>query len=794
MLVPLTWLTQWIDLPQSPEEISDLLTSMGLEVDRILNYQKPIDGVVVARVLEVQPHPNADKLHVAKVWDGQKEWPVVCGASNCEEGRLVAFATIGTYLRPDFQIKKVKLRGLESYGMLCALEELGYEESSEGIIHLHPEASVGSNAMQEINDPIFEVSLTPNLGHCFGIRGIARELSAKLNGSLKAPHHAPSSATQGILEPPVITVDEDCACFDYMGCRILGWDELVSSSTITKRLEQVGVRAIHPIVDITNDVMWELGHPVHAFDAKKVRGNICVRRAKKGERTITLDGIERVLDEEMTVIADDVQVIAIAGVMGSQACEVDEGTREIILEVANFDPASIRRTSRKLGLSTESSKRFERGVDPLDSHEVLQRIVYWLSKASNCGVKTSQANHVFVKNVYERKPIFVDPGALCRLIGVDLSINEIQVALQRLFIDVQKKDSGLLCTPPSWRHDLKLPVDFAEEVLRIIGLDGIEQKKCQFPMDMRQDDPFWVFERKLRHYFCSRGFNEIITPDLVDRGSLHQLGLCEEREDFLAEVLNPSHERMNTCRPHLLLGMLEAVKHNQDHACDVLNQFELGSIYSVDGEKYLEKRVLALLFTEESAHDWTQNRSIMRTFYDMKSHIQSMSESLRLEVDFVESHIAFLHPGQQAKVMLGTTALGWIGQIHPRICASLGIHSNIFFAQLELEALLLAQAKKNFLYSSVSQYPKIKRDWTITVTKACSFAQFKASCPKHLELIDLNLLSVWEDYEKLGAGVKNMTLRFMYQHPERTLKQEEIDELHEEIKRKIQERLHAYIV
>lgn len=858
------------------------LTDIGLEVEALDQLQEPLleqifersePCLVLAKVEQVAQHPEADKLRVATVFDGKNRYNIVCGASNCDEGIYAVLAKEGARLYPlqgkePLEIKKAVLRGVASEGMLCAYDEVGAYpliEESRGIIDLgadfpHIEKSfweehLGESALEWLAPlllaPVLELGITPNLAHCFSVKGIARELAANCSLHLKKSA-ASNEAPRGELPSPKVTIEEGAACRSYRCARIdLGRlaPELPEQRPVKERstlLEAAGERSLLPIIDLTNFVMLDRGHPVHAFDADKIVGDLVVRRAKEGEKATTLDGAMRCLDPEMTVIADQRAVLAIAGVMGCEAAAVDAGTTNILYEVAQFEPTSVRKTSKKLALSTGSSKRFERGVDRLDDDEVMQ-LLLTLSRdqfpAIGAEVQQSEVVLAGCKGNFSPVVARVDLGWVEQFLGAKFDHEGVVRGLEALGITLKREQGVYLCTPPSHRFDLICREDYAEEVLKFIGLEALGEGKGCFRSDRHgKDDPCWTVESFVRDRLSSLGLYEVISPDLIDGEVLDRLQIASPSR--AARLVNPSNQCMDVCRPSLLPGMVDLAKQARSraggsHHCAF---FEVGSVYEKElqgEERYKERRVLGLLLSQRGHHDWRRGEESVFDFYDLKGFLAQLFLPFGLittrawtqeerrgssqEILPFASSFAALHPGQSALLQLerpkkaGASApsvlcsmmIGELGQLHPQRRAEFDLKEPLYFAQIDLEALLellpsSSHSGQGGLWRG-EDFPQMSRDLTLELDQKVfwrdllvEIERYKREFQQELTeetrqsaqgqdrqelagpeiLRSVDLLSVFPLPEK---SRQNVTLRFLYRHAKRTLRQEEVDALHQKM-------------
>lgn len=777
MKIALSWLKKWVDHKLSAEQAASVLTSLGIEVEHIESYAPPIQEVVVAEIMQVEPHPNAGKLKIAKVFDGERHWQVVCGAANCREGIKVALARLGACLPGGFEIKKAKLRGIESFGMLCSLDELGYSGTYEEIHELVKESVCGTNAFDWINDPVLCLSLTPNLGHCLSIEGIARELAAKMDLPLKNPYDAthldfdPSYK----LEPAHLAAPQ-VQQYSYM--LIEGVEVQPSPPWLAYKLQQAGYRSVNNLVDAGNWVMLELGRPVHIFDADTLQGSLKVGLAHGGEKIVRIDGVEQLLAKDTLAVFDAQGPVAIAGVMGSSKHEVSCATSRIVLEVAVFEPQAVRRSARQSQCHSESSRRYERGVDLAKTPMVFEAYIKLLQdleqKPRYSGIQYS------CQQALPRKSVLIRSQDVSRLLGLHMGLPEIAVWLAKLGIDSQvlSEQNALECLIPSWRHDLAISADLVEELMRLVGTENLAKGSCTFSLTADTHQPLYLLTHKLRHSLAGFGLQEVVTVDLVSEQKLQDYGI---QSQYPLKLINPSSIEADLLRPSLLVSFIEVVKHNIDQQNFDLAIFEAGQVYQ-SYDKELERSVVGILLSGQSASAGWMSEARVWDFYDIKGIAESLLASLRINCKIEKGEHPYLHPGQQANLLSQRgELLGVCGKVHPTLLARCGIDQPTFYAELSLKELLHAQACA-CQYQNLPSFPGASRDWTLTLDESLSYEKVLGGVPTVDNLVEVKLVSIWRSLEKLGADRKNMTLRFFYRSHHKTLTQQEIEAAHSFVK------------
>ncbi|MGK5595255.1 MAG: phenylalanine--tRNA ligase subunit beta [Parachlamydiaceae bacterium] len=787
MKFPLSWLKEYIDVELSPQQIAKILTHLGIEVDSLEKVALNFEKVVVGKILDTLPHPNADKLCMAKVFDGVETYEVVCGAPNCRAGLKTAFAPIGAILHDEdgreFKIKKAKLRGVESYGMLCSGKELGISEDSDGIIEFADFVKEGADVADMYADTIFEVSLTPNLSYAGSLIGVARELAASLSTSIKVPEVSLiEQSFEKTKEQIQVTVSDSKNCPRYT-CRVVE-DVKVGPSPewLRKKIAACGLRSVNNVVDITNYVFLEAGQPLHAFDFDKIHGHhINVRLAQDGEKIITLDGKERTLSSTMLVIADAENPIAIAGVMGGSNTEVTESSSKVVLESAYFDPSSVRKTSKALALHTDASKRFERGADPNGLVAALDRAAMLIAVLTGGKIASDYYD------IHQQK--FLPAHILCRLsrvnqlLGTHLSISEVEAIFQRLNFEVSwdGKDTFRVKVP-TYRVDISREVDLIEEVARIFGYDNIPRHSSSFRGSEIPHAPIYLFEREVRGRLIAEGLQEFLTCDLIGPTLLNVVSEAGQPEDALIKVLNPTSIEQSILRTSLLPGLLQVVKFNKDHEVPNIAGFEVGRVHTKNEGRYKEQTVAAVVLAGNNAPFYHEPPVQTFDFYDLKGVIENLLQGLNIKrFSFKASSLPTLHNGRQAALIVDSKEVGSLGEIHPSILRKMDIPDRILFAEINLHDLFKA-SRMELKLKPIPIYPASERDWTVTLQEQVPLQQLLGSIqriPSPL-LEDVSLKDIFRS-EKIGKERKNVTLHFVYRDLEKTISQDEVDKEHARI-------------
>jgi len=805
MLVPLSWLKEFLEIPSTytPEKIAEALTLAGLEVDKVDSASLGFEGIVVGKVLKAEPHPQAERLRVATVSDGTDTFQVVCGAPNCREGLVTALARVGAKLSTDqgetFKIKKSKLRGVDSEGMLCSEKELGVNPSNhEGIIELQESLPLGSSVAQLFGDTIFEISLTPNLGHCMSIRGIARELSTLLQLKLKPISHT-LTGKHGLHTSDKISVDieEREMCLRYT-CRYLeNITVQASPSWLIKRLEACGLRSVNNVVDVTNYVLLEYGQPLHAFDYDKLEGSQLIIKACEEPTTLTtLDLVERTVPPKTLLICDAEKPLAIAGIMGGSSSAITPTTTRVLIESAYFHPGSIRKASKALNLRTDSSSRFEKVVDPESVVLALNRAASLLQEIAGGAVASD-----LIDDLSES---FLPKALTCRLakinalLGTQLSLGEVEKIFHRLRLPCETEGAKELfhLKIPTYRHDIKEEIDLIEEVARIYGYNNIEARSVRCINSDLPHSQLYLMETAVRKRLVAEGLQEMLTCDLISP-KLATLSLDDKpHANPLVHVLHPSSVDQSILRPSLLPCLLQAIKHNFDHQNFNIAAFEIGHVHYKMGDQLLEKPVVGIILTGDKAPHFWGDKSAKYDIFDLKGILENLFCGLGI-VNMQCSPLAIkgFHPGRQS--LVGTTqnnTFGLMGEVHPTLLTKLDIQEKVYFAQLDLHELFHFSQRVH-LMTPLPLYPGSERDWTATFkeeTPAADILQALHSLSSRL-VKEIRLIDLYRS-EKLGQGKKNLTFRFLYRDDHKTIAFEAADKEHARLLALATEKLQAHLL
>lgn len=764
------WLREWVNPSITTEQIAEQLTMAGLEVDSIAKLAGDFNGVIVGHVLECEQHPNADKLRVCKVTVGSEVLPIVCGAANVRVGLKVAVATVGAVLPGGFVIKAAKLRGEPSHGMICSATELGMTDVDvpKGIMELPEDAPVGIDfrVYKDLNDSVIEIELTPNRGDCASVYGVAREVSVLNSLPLMMP----------VLKEPVVTIDDSypvsvesrVGCPRYMGCIIRGINPRAKTPAwMVTRLEQCGAHPIHPVVDVCNYVMFELGQPMHGFDLAKLNTEIIVRLGHPGETITLLNEQEITLQGSELVIADRIRAQAIAGIMGGLDSSVTEETRDVFLESAFFDPIIISLTARRLGLVSDSSYRFERGVDPQLQHRALCRAIELLQNIVG-GAVGPITEKISNEHLSAQLVVILRRERINKLLGIEISDENVVAILTALGMTVEKKEFGWHVTIPSYRSDITREVDVIEELARIHGYDAIPVHDLEAPLKIKQpkEAPFSV--SAMTDFLVDAGYNEVITYSFVDA----QLQKSIEPTFNSISILNPISNDMSVMRNSLWPGLIQVMQYNQNRQISRLRLFETGlRFWDAGSNQIIQENTLAMLAVGDVYPEQWGLKKRPIDFYDVKGELECLCRLLgQSDVRWEPGTHTALHPGQSSNLFLGSQLLGYVGVLHPRLLKELDLREAPLLVQIDLNILRPSAIS---VYKPLSKFPGVRRDLALLVDENLS-AQLileKINEIGRLEGNLLNKLQIFDVYQGKGIeeGKKSIALGLTFQDPSRTL-------------------------
>ncbi|WP_442601626.1 phenylalanine--tRNA ligase subunit beta [Paenibacillus sp. KN14-4R] len=807
MKVSYKWLSEYVDVSgYTAEELAEKLTRSGVEVDVVENRNQGVTGVVVGYVKTREKHPDADKLSVCTLDVGQGEdLQIVCGAKNVDAGQKVPVAVVGAVLPGDFKIKRAKLRGVESQGMICSAKELGLnekmlpKEQQEGILVLPEYTEVGASILDvlAIDDKVLELDLTPNRSDCLSMLGAAYEIAAIIGREVKLPRSEGAACSSHVktAEKVAVTIGSDELCSHYTARLIEGVQVTTSPLWLQNRLMAAGVRPINTIVDITNYVMLEYGQPLHAFDADKIAGDrIDVRLAQPGEKLVTLDDVERELEPHMLLIADIEKPIALAGVMGGANSEVSSGTTRILLESAKFSGSSVRRTSRQLGLRSEASLRFEKEVNPEAVIPALNRATALIAQLAG----GNAAEGIAEARTTEHKPVSIELplSKVNGYLGTELTLAQVTEIMGRLHFSYDEtSNESILVHVPSRRGDITRDVDLIEEVARLYGYDNIPttlMSGVTTPGSLTREQQI---RRTMRNILTQSGVDEVITYSLAHPDQNVQLpGMYPAAKHI--PLAMPMSEDRSTLRTSLLPNLLDTVVYNRNRNNDDLSLFEMGKVFVTDESELTslpqEKLMLAVVMTGKRHADHWMQKPAKVDFYDLKGVFERVISYLGITgVQFEAAQPEGFHPGRTAAISVvdkeqTKRVIGRMGQLHPSLQNQKDLEDT-YVLEVEVEPLI-EMADFTIAYSMLPRYPAMGRDMALVVDQQVPVGLMEQQARETAGEL-LESIRVFDIYtgERLGEGKKSVALALVYRHPERTLQDEEVTAVHGKVVEVLQE-------
>ncbi|WP_438970905.1 phenylalanine--tRNA ligase subunit beta [Methylophaga sp.] len=767
------WLREWVNPALATNELVEKLTNAGLEVDAVEPVAGEFSGVVIGQVKQLEPHPDADKLRLTKVDVGSDELlEIVCGASNVREGLKIPVAVVGAVLPGNFKIKKAKLRGVPSFGMLCSSKELGLTESADGLMELADDAPIGGDIRDYLNldDVTIDIDLTPNRSDCLGVAGVAREVGVLTSTDVCSVDTAAVSASTDTAFPVSIDATEDCP--RYLG-RVI---EKINAQAETpiwmqEKLRRSGLRSLGPVVDVTNYVMLELGQPMHAFDLDSLKGQITVRKARQAEKLTLLDGQEVELNSDTLLITDESGPLAMAGVMGGEGSGVTDATQNIFLEAAFFSPEAIAGKARSYGLHTDSSHRFERGVDPELARSAMERATALLLSivGGQAGPVTEKSND---KDLPQPVSIHLREARIERVLGIKLDEEQISEQLNRLGLALTRVDDGWQVVVPSFRFDLTIEVDLIEELGRLYGYDKLPDTRPKGTVLTSNITEKATQLERLQNLLIDRGYFEAVTYSFVEP-KLQQLLAENDLEPI--KLANPISADLSVMRTTLWPGLVQALAYNANRQHERVRLFEVGRVFKGDLENIEQHRQIGgLIYGNRYPEQWSQKQREV-DFFDAKADVEALLSIAGGEIHFEADIHPALHPGQTARVYKNAKAIGWLGAIHPKLNKPLDISGKVYVFELGLSAVLTAQVPE---FEALSKFPAIRRDLALLVDNTVTAGQID-HCLSEINSDILKSIQLFDVYSGDGVehGKKSLAIAFHLQHAERTLTDEEVDTL-----------------
>jgi phenylalanyl-tRNA synthetase beta chain len=785
MKISYNWLKDFIETDKSPEQLSQILTGIGLEVENLEKVQAipgGLEGLVIGLVKDCVQHPNADKLKITKVnVGGPDDLQIVCGAPNVAEGQKVVVATVGTTVYPTtgepFKINKSKIRGEESSGMICAEDEIGLGSSHAGIMILDHNAPVGTPAKDYFNlkdDYLYEIGLTPNRADAASHLGTARDIAAFLKISLTRPDVSAFKIDNHNLVIPV-TVENEAACPRYASLTISGVEIKDSPKWLKERLAVIGIRSINNVVDVTNYVLHDLGQPLHAFDADAITGGrVIVKNCADGTPFVTLDEVERKLSADDLMICNAVEPMCIAGVFGGNRSGVKLSTKNIFLESACFNPVSVRKTSKRHGLKTDASFRFERGVDPDITVFALKRAALLIKEVAG-GTISSGIADLYPAPV-QPFDVTITFKHVDRLIGKAIAPEEIKAIVEALDIKVVDEDEQALhLKVPPYRVDVTREVDVIEEILRIYGYNNVEiPTQIRASLNNAQRPEKDTVQNSLSDLLTANGFNEILSNSLTK-------AVYAVDPERAVKILNPLSSDLDVMRQTLLYSGLEAIAYNQNRRSSDLKLYEFGKVYSVSEEKYTETQRLALFLKGNIDNEQWNGEARPVSFYDLKSIVDGLLTKLNItDATIEDAESPLLAYGLQYK--RGNKVLIEFGSVAAKSLKLADVNKEVFYADFNFDMILSVARKNVIVYREVSKFPAVRRDLSLLIDQPVTFHQVKQVAHKTEKklLKEVNVFDVYQG-EKLPEGKKSYALSFILQDEEKTLTDKAIESIMQKI-------------
>ena len=789
MLISLNWLKQYIDLEgKEVGELEKALTMIGQEVEKIEIKGDNLDNVVVGHLIEVKKHPNADSLTLCKVDNGKEILQIVCGATNHKTGDKVALAQVGAKLREDFTIKKGKIRGEESNGMLCSEDELGIGSDKDGIIILPEDAPVGTPLKEYlgINDTVFELEITPNRPDCLSHIGIARELAAYYGKELKYPKTVINKEVQEKTSDNIKVKIEDSNLSRRYVTRILkGVTVKESPKWLKERIEAVGLRSINNIVDVSNFILMEMNHPNHVFDLDKIEGNeIIVKTANKGDVLVTLDDQERKLENEDIVIADSKKILAVGGVMGGFDSQVTDSTKNVLLEVAHFNPQNVRKTSRRLTLFSDSSYRFERGIDVENAVNVINRLANLIQEVAGGEILSGYAEQYPVP--HGNRTTGLNLERLHRFVGKVIPKEEVIKILEGLEIKVVDKGENLELTAPSYRGDLELEQDYFEEVIRMYGFDNIENVLPKVNINESSTLDTTKLTDTVKNIAASTGLKEVINYSFIPKDGLEKIKFTGVKGDKLIDISNPITEDFVTMRPTLLYSLIKNVKENINRNVSDIRFFEVSRTFEKAEELAKEEIKLGIILAGEKDKTLWNPKPVPYDFYDLKGIVEEVFSKLKFKNYSIKRSVQTeFHPGRSADVFVGNECVGSFGEIHPDVLENFDLNrKSVLVGEFNID-LIKKYIRKPFVYQGPVKYPAVPRDIALVMNENVLVGDVL----KTVEKIDKKVekVELFDIYRGLGVepGKKSVAISVLLRDNSKTLEEKEINDIMEKILNKV---------
>ncbi len=799
MKVPLKWLKDYVKVTLPIPELAERLTLAGFEVSEIITTGSNWDNIFVGEITAIEPHPNADRLRLATVNLGKEQETVVCGAPNLTKGDKIAFARVGAKLTdPDSgkveTLKPAKIRGVESRGMICSERELGISESHEGILVLSKAAAVGTALADFLGDTVLDIDITANRPDGLSVVGIAREVAAICGQKPNIPEITYAETSDPIEKQISIVIIDSELCPRYCASLITNVKIKESPTWLQERLIACGQRPINNIVDISNYVMLEYGQPLHTFDYDKLKGKkIVVRRAKEGEKFYTLDGNERQLGGDMLTIADGERTVAIAGVMGGLNSDVTESTTSILLEAASFNAASLHYTSHKLGLMSEASARFERGISAGLTIPALKHATQLIAELG--GGKIAKGIIDVYPGKKESTPIPVRPERVKRLLGVEYSVDQIVKALQALGIECKTDGTKVTATTPFWRSDIKIEEDLIEEVARVYGYDKIPTTLMRDEIPKPEANPEGELKKRIRRSLTGFGFQEVMTYTLTSLQELSNTNAeAHTPEPMPVHIANPMTADQEYLRSNLRSNLLTTLAANQRHEEGGIRLFEIGKVFLPRANDLPEEpEMLCGLMSGSRVEKSWLGEGKANDFYDVKGAVEGLFQQLGVDVSFENCRDEGLHPARQTAIIAKDNnkkvKLGALGEVHPKVAEAFEVEGTVCLFEISIKALL-PYATNEKMYKPIPRFPNIVRDMALVVDADVTNQQILDIIKGFKLISEVILFDVYAG-KQVAEGKKSLAYRLVYQSPDQTLTDETVNKVQEQVLAKLTKELGA---
>ena len=793
MKISYNWLKQYLKLDLPAEDTAVILTDLGLEVEGIEYFESVkggLKGVVVGHVLECEKHPNADKLKITKVdVGGEAPLQIVCGAPNHKAGDKVVLAQVGAKLAPDFVIKKGKIRGVESNGMLCSEEELNIGKDSDGIMILPEDTPVGV-PMKEylgINDTVFELEITPNRPDCLSHIGIARELGAYYNKEVKYPSFAINSeSSEKTADNISVEIENSNLAKRYVARIIKNVTVKESPKWLKERVESIGIRSINNIVDASNFIMMELNQPNHTFDLDKIEGGkIVVRAGHENEKLVTLDEQERELNSEDIVISDGVKAVALGGVMGGQNSEITENTKNILLEVANFNSQNVRKTSRRLTLFSESSYRFERRVDEENAINVINRLANIIQEVAGGEILEGVVDNYPVP--YKKKTATLNFERLNRFVGKNIPRETVIGILTRLEIEVVDNGETLTLTAPTYRDDLENEQDYFEEVIRMYGFDNIENILPKLDISEKPVIDTTKLSTQVKLIAANAGLKEVINYSFVPKDAMEKIKYTSVERENLIDLLRPITEDFVTLRPTLLYSLLKNAKENMNRNATNIRFFEVSRTFVKAEELAKEEVKLGIILAGENNKTLWNPKPVPYDFYDLKGIVEEIFTQLKFNNYMIKrSEQSQYHPGRSVDVFVGRELIGSFGEIHPDVLENFDLgKTSVLVGEFNID-LIQKYIGKKIKYQGIVKYPAVPRDFAFVMREDILVGDVLKTIQKVDKKIEK--VELFDIYQGAGVlpGMKSVAISVILRDKNKTLEEKEIVDISNKIVAKVE--------